>query len=157
MAAYTATAALGAPLLWNNSYLPLAKTGSPQGVMAVLLGFSVAWTTAPAASGTCGIAVGLQGETAPTSLTNISLAGNVKAGGRAPYCITYNKGTVANAPTAFHLTHSLSTAGTPSDVVFYALDGLIQVPPTYYAAVCSSATLGTVVTAATLIWAEVPL
>jgi hypothetical protein len=124
--------------------------------MAVILGLSVGWTTAPSASGTCGIVVGNQGATAPSSTTAITLSGNLRPDGKASGVTVYNKGTVANAGTAFHLTHSLSTAGTPSDNIFVPVDGLIHVPPGYYASVCGNAAVASIVTAATLLWAEIP-
>ena len=153
--AYTATAGMGCPLLWNNTG-PNAG-GATNGHIAVILGVSIGWTTAPAATGVMGIAVGNGQSAAPTSTTTISLAGNLVPGGRAPTMNTYIKGTVANAATAFFPTHSISTAGTPTDGMWVPLDGLVQIPPGGWAAVCAAAAIGTMVSWASLVWAEIPI
>ena len=152
--AYTATAGMGCPLLWNNTG---PSAGGTNGVVAVILGLSIGWTTAPSATGVMGIAVGHGQTAAPTSTSAISLVGCLNSGGATPLCNTYIKGTVANAASAFFPTHSLSTAGTPSDGMWVPLDGLVQVGPGGWAAVCASATIASMVSWASLVWAEVPI
>src|SRR6267378_2944207 len=106
LVAFGTAIATGGPLLWNNT-----GQGAAGGkrVMAVLLGVSVGWTTAPGASGAVGITWGSGQSVAPTSSVAITGVANLRpdfAG--APLCNVYNSGTVVNAGTTIHLTHEVS-------------------------------------------------
>jgi hypothetical protein len=156
LVAFGTAAAMGGPLLWNNTGAAAGGTGR---VLAVLLGLSVGWTTAPGASGALGITWGAGQTSAPTGTAAITGVANMRpdlAG--APACNVYNSGTVANAGTTIHLTHEVSTAaGNPSQPIFVPLDGLIVVPPGCWAAVAGAAAIASMVGKISLIWAEVPL
>lgn len=153
--AYSATTAQGSPLLWNNTG-PLSG-GTTQRVMAVILGVSAGWTTAPGASGALGVAVGVS--TAPTTTTTVDQVGNLNPGvsNNTPLCNVYQKGTVSAAATGFLVTHEVSTAaGNPTQPAWVPLDGLIVVPPGCFASVAGAATIASMVAKITLVWAEVP-
>ena len=149
--AYSTASALTGPLLWNGT----GSTGNTSRVMAVLLGVSIGWTTT-GATGVMGVATGIGQTSAPSSTTAITVAGNTLANGKAPVCNVYNVGTVSNAGTTFVGTHSISTAGTAAVGCFVPLDGLIQVPPGCWAAVCGAAAIASVLYKASLVWAEIP-
>lgn len=155
--AYSATTAQGSPLLWNNTG---ALAGNTKGVLAILLGVSVGWTTAPGASGAVGITVGSGQTAAPTSTTAVDAVGNLNAGlaAQAPTCNVYQKGTVTNGGSTIFVTHEVSTAaGNPTTDVFQALDGIVVVPPGCWASVAGAAAIASMVAKISLVWAEVPL
>jgi hypothetical protein len=154
--AYSATTAQGSPLLWNNTG-PLNGGGTR--VMAVIVGLSVGWTTAPGASGAIGIAVGTGQTTAPSSTTAVDAVGNLNAqfASQTPLCNVYQKGTVTNGGNMILVTHEVSTAaGNPSQPVFVPLDGLVLVPPGGWCSVAGAAAIASMVAKISLVWAEVP-
>ena len=149
--AYTNIAGMGGPLLWNNT-----GTGSTR-VMAVILGIGIAWTTAPAATGELGITWGSGQPNAPTATTPIdSQAVTLAGGAQKPLINAYRVGTVVNPGAGLIVTHSVSTAGPPSNNVFVPMDGLVQVLPGAWAAVAGSAAIAALVANISLVWAEVP-
>ena len=146
---YSTAAGTGGPLLWNN-------TGATNRVLAVILAVSAGWTTAPGATGVLGV-TGNSGQTAaPTTTTAITASANMYLGLGAPTCNLYNIGTVANAGNFFMPTHSMSTAATPSDPTWQAIDGALIVPPGSWCAAAGAATLTTMVGKIGLLWAEIP-
>jgi len=154
LVAFGTSTAIGGPLLWNNTGPGLA---GGKRVMAVLLGLSVGWTTAPGAAGALGITWGSGQAAAPTGLTNITGVANVRPDlAAAPLCNVYNVGTVTNGGTSIHLTHQVSTGTLPSQPIFVPLDGLIQVPPGCWAAVAGAAAIASMVAKISLLFAEVP-
>lgn len=154
LTAYSTAAGTGGPLLWNNTG---ALAGGNSRVLAIILGVSVGWTTAPAATGQVGITWNSGQSAAPTTTTAITGVANNFPGAAGPLCNVYNKGTVTNAGVVFLATHSVSTAATPVNVSLEMLDGLIIVPPGCWAAVAAAATISTMVANISLIWAEIPL
>ena len=150
---YGTAAGMGGPLLWNNS--GNAQSGN-NGVIAVILGLSLGWTTSPAAAGQAGLTFGTQGSTAPTSTTAIDNIANISVAGKTSQCSLYRVGTVAQAGRAFLPTHVVSTGGGTGPV-FVPLDGLVQVMPGGYCAFAGSAALTTMVSNVGLVWAEIPL
>ena len=152
--AYSTAAGIGGPLLWNNTGPSAGGNGA---VVALILGLSVAWTTAPAATGELGITWGSGQTSAPTSTTAIDGVACTLPGFSGPDCNVYRVGTVANAGSTILVTHSISTAGTPSQSVFVPLDGLVQVPPGCWAAVAGAAAIASLVARISLVWAEVSL
>lgn len=154
--AYSATTGQGSPLLWNNTG-PLA--GGGQRVLAIILGVSVGWTTAPGASGAVGIAVGSGQTTAPTTTTTVDAIGNLNAGisTSTPLCNVYQKGTVTNGGSTIFITHEVSTAaGNPTTDIFQALDGIVVVQPGGWASVAGAAAIASMVAKISLVWAEIP-
>lgn len=152
--AYGTAAGIGGPLLWNNTGPGAA--GSKR-VLAVLLGLSIGWTNAPAATGALGVTVGKGQTSAPTTTTAIDGIGNLRPDGPStPLCNLYRIGTIANAGTTIHITHSISTAATPSVPVWVPLDGLVVVPPGCWASVAGAAAIATLVAQISLVFAEVP-
>jgi hypothetical protein len=151
--AYSTATALTGPLLWNGS----GSTSNTSRVMAVLLGVSIGWTTAGSNTGVLGIATGIGQTSAPTSTTAITVSGNTFPGGKTSLCTPYNVGTVANAGGMFFGTHMVSATSTGGVAdTFVALDGIIQIPPGTWAAVCGAAAYATMAYKATLVWAEIP-
>jgi len=153
LVAFGTAAGIGGPLLWNNT-----GQGAAGGkrVMAVLLGLSVGWTTAPGGAGALGITWGSGQTSAPTSTTAITGVGNLRPDlSAAPLCNVYNVGTVANAGTTMVLTHEVSTGTDTSKQIFVPLDGLIQVPPGCWAAVAGAAAIASMVAKISLVFAEV--
>lgn len=153
--AYSATTGQGSPLLWNNTGV---GAGGSSGVLAVILGVSAGWTTAPSATGALGVTTGSGQTSAPTTTTAVDAVGNLYAGANnTPQCNVYQKGTVANGGTTILVTHAVSTAGTAVTNAFQGLDGLILVPPGCWAAVSGAAAIAAMVAKITLVWAEIPL
>lgn len=156
--AYSTTTALKGALLWNGTG-PLEGSDNLSAVMAVILGVGIGWTTAPSATGVMGVAVGSGQTSAPSSTTQVTAVGNLRAdvASNAPGCGIYNGGTVTNAASAFLATHSISTAGAPSQPIWVPLDGLIVVPPGSFAVVAAQAAIASLVAEISLVWAEIPL
>lgn len=154
--AYSATTAQGSPLLWNNTGPLLAGA---QRVLAVILGVSVGWTTAPGASGALGITVGTGQAAAPGSPMSVDAVGNLNAAlaAQAPACNVYQKGTVTNGGTTIFVTHEVST-GTSSIVqpAFVPLNGIVVVEPGCWASVAGAAAIASMVAKISLVWAEIP-
>lgn len=152
LVAFGTAAGIGGPLLWNNT-----GAGSSKRVLAVLLGVSVGWTTAPAASGALGITWGTGQPAAPTGTVAITGVANLRPDLAAlPLCSVFNAGTVVNAGTSILLTHQVSTGTVAAQTIFEPLDGLITVPPGCWAAVAGAAAIATMVAKVSLIFAEVP-
>jgi hypothetical protein len=153
---YSTAAATGGPLLWNNTG---PGAGNNSRVMAVILGVSCGWTTAPSASGVIGLTGNTGQSSAPTSTTAIdTVSNNIVgfSGSDTPTCNVYRVGTVTNAGNFFFPTHSVSTAGTPSDAIWCPLDGLFIVQPGGWIAVSAAATATSMVGKIGLMWAEIP-
>lgn len=150
--AFGTKAAMGGPLLWNNSGPGL---GGSQRVMAVILGVSVGWTTAPAASGAMGLTWGSGQASAPSSTRAIDGSGATVPGASPQRCNVYRIGTVANAGATILITHEVSKAANPSSAVFVPINGLVQVPPSSWASVAGAAAISRLVATVSLIWAEV--
>ena len=154
LVAFGTTTAIGGPLLWNNT--GPAAGGGPR-VMAVLLGMMVGWTTAPAAEGVVGIAVGNGQTSAPSSTSAITGVANNRADlVAAPQCNVYTLGTVANAAVSLYPTHSVGTTSNDNCPIFVPLDGIIQVPPGCWASPAGAAAISTIVAKIGLVWAEIP-
>jgi hypothetical protein len=154
LVAFGTAAAMGGPLLWNNTGSGLAGA---KRVLAVILGLSAGWTTAPAAAGALGITWGTGQPAAPTSTVAITGVSNLRPDlAAAPLCNLYNSGTVVNAGTTIHLTHEVGTSAGPSQSIFVPIDGLIVVPPGCWAAVAGAAAIATMVGKFSLVFAEVP-
>lgn len=151
LVAFGTAAGMGGPLLWNNT------GNAKERVMAVILGLSVGWTTAPGAAGALGITWGTGQASAPTSTTAITGVANLRpdyAG--LPACNVYNAGTVAAAGTTVYLTHEVGTGTQSAIPTFVPINGLIQVPPGCWAAVAGAAAIASMVAKVSLVWAEVP-
>lgn len=154
MTAFGTAAATGGPLLWNNTG---QAAGGTSKVLAIILGVSLGWTTAPGAAGVVGITWGTGQTSAPTSTTTITGVGCTRPGfNQTPACNVYNKGTVANAGVAFLATHEVdatATAGITGGLI-EPLDGLIIASPGDWVSVAAGATISTMVADISLIWAE---
>lgn len=147
LAVWTATS--GSPLLYNGS------ATSPSKVLAVLLGLSVGWTTAPGASGVVGLGIGQTA--APTTTGAVTAVGNTNPFGPAPNCLALNSGTVT-AATAFLATHEVSTSTSqPSATIYQPLDGQIVLPPGGFVNISGALAVSTMVAKITLVWAEIPI
>ena len=155
LVAFGTAIGMGGPLLWNNTGQAAGGTGR---VLAVLLGLSVGWTTAPAAAGVIGITSGTGQTAVPTSVTGITGAANLRPDLEGePACNVYNAGTVVNAGEILHVTHQVGTGTVSVAPTFVPLDGLIQVPPGCWASVAGAAAIATMVAQISLVWAEIPL
>jgi hypothetical protein len=148
--AYTTTAGLGGPLLWNGSST----------VNASILGVGWGLTTASAAAAVLGITAGIGQVQAPTSTTAIDTSGNMYLTGPAPACSVYRVGTVTNAGTRFLPLGAIHTGAvtvdtTPAQWVW--LEGSMIIPPNCYAAVAASVVATTAVMQIGLIWEETPI
>jgi hypothetical protein len=64
---------------------------------------------------------------------------------------------VSAAGTVFIPTHQVGATDTDVGELYVPLDGLIQVPPGYFASVAAAATISTMVGKIGLVWAEIPL
>lgn len=147
---YSTAAGTGGPLLWNGS----------TNVYAVILGVSVAVTTAET---TTAIALGLTGNSAqtaaPSSTTPITKVNSLLIGGNLPACTAYNVGTPSSAGSFFL---PLTAVGTGALTVSNDINGLVDVagsvvvPPQSWVSVAASGTgTATLVAQIGLIWAEV--
>ena len=157
MVAFGTNTGTGGPLIWNNTGQASGLTGGPR-VMAVLLGLSVGWTTAPAAAGTVGLTWGLS--TAPTSTSTTGLLVQPTRPdapqGAVPQCNVYATGTPSAAGTTFLPIVQVGATDTDVTEVYVPLDGLIQIPPGYFASVAAAATISSMVGKIGLVFAEVP-
>jgi hypothetical protein len=154
LVAYSTAAGIGGPLLWNNTG---QAAGGLSRVMAVVIGLSVGWTTAPAAAGVIGLTFGTGQTSAPTSTATITGVANIRPDIESePLCNVYNSGTVANAGEVLIETHQVGTGTVSSQPLFVPLDGLIQVPPGCWAAVAGATAIATMVGQISLVFAEVP-
>lgn len=156
MAAYSATAGVGGPLLWNGTNT--GGTGTAKGVTAYILAVGYGITTASTVAGSIGVAVGSGQSSAPTSTTGITLSGNINPLQTAAQCSVYNVGTVANAASSYIVTGQVETGATTTgtaDDNFVHLGGLIAVPPGCWAAVVAGETLTSAVLDCSLLWLEI--
>lgn len=147
--AYTATA-LG-PIIWNGN------TQNPQ-LKAVILGISIAVTTASGAAVSVGLVGGNQQPSAPTSTTAITKVASTYLNGSQPACSAYKAGTVAAAGNVYVPLFSLDTAALtaqPAGDIWIPIDGLFVVPQGSWIAVAASATATTSVLDIGIVWAEV--
>ena len=153
MTAYGTAAATGGPLLWNNTGVTVGTSK----VLAIILGVSLGWTTAPGAAGVVGLTWGTGQTSAPTSTTSITGVGCTRPGAnQTPACNVYNKGTVANAGAAFLATHEVDATATAGITggLYEPLDGLIIASPGDWVSVAAGATISTMVADISLVWAE---
>jgi hypothetical protein len=152
MAAYSTAAGTGGPLLYNGG--PTGHSGVTAYIMAVSYGCTVA-STAAAAIGLTGGAT-----TAPTSTTAIGSQTNLQLNlSPTSICTAYSSGTVSTAGTFFLPTGQIGTAALTGEFMddnFIHLGGVIAVPPGYFCAVSSSATMSTAVLQVGLVWLELP-
>jgi hypothetical protein len=148
--AYSATA-LG-PILWNGN------TQTPQ-MKAVLIGISIAVTTASAAAVAVGLVGGIGQTAAPTSTTAATSVACSLVNGAQPTCTFYKAGTVSNAGGFFLPIFTMDTAALtaqPMGDIYVPLDGTIVVPQGSYIALAASATATTSVLQVGFVWMEVP-
>lgn len=155
--AYTTATGMGGPLIWNNS----GTTFGNQGVYVIPISVSVACTTATSAPTSVGI-TGATGQTAaPTSTTTIDASGNTNIGqGRTSQVSVYNKGTVTNAGTFFHTTHSFGTGAiTTLNIlpVWVDIQGVFICSPGDWIAVSTAGSAPSGVIKVGLLWIEVPI
>jgi hypothetical protein len=153
MTVYSTAAATGGPLLWNNTGVG-AGTNK---VLAIILGVSLGWTTAPGAAGVVGLTWGTGQTSAPTSTTTITGVGCTRpAANQTPACNVYNKGTVATAGATFLSTHEVDATATAGITggLYEPLDGLIIASPGDWVSVAAGATISTMVADISLVWAE---
>jgi hypothetical protein len=152
MAAYTATAAVGGPLLYNGG-----PTGH-SGVTAYLLAIGYGLTVASAAAVSVGVAGGVT--TAPTSTSAIGIQGNAQPNlSNTSVCTAYSTGTVSAAATFFLPTGQVGTSALTAEICddnFIHLGGVIAVPPGSFATPAASATMTTGVLSISLVWLELP-
>lgn len=156
MAAYTATAAVGGPLLWNGSNL-----NSQKGVTAYLLSVSYGLTTASTAAAAIGITGNSGQPAAPTSTTAIDGVDNLNYASTSPSpgCTAYKIGTVVNAGAALLTLGQIGTSALTTEFAgdnFVNLGGMIVVPPGCWAGVAASATMSSAVMTVSMVWLEMP-
>lgn len=147
--AYTATA-LG-PLLWNGS------TQNPQ-LKAVLIGLTIAVTTASTAAVSIGIVGGNLQPGTPGSTTAITKVGSTYLSGKQPTCTAYKAATISVAGNVYQPLFTLDTealTANPAGPTYLPLDGLFVVPQGSWIAVAAGATASTSVLDIGLVWAEV--
>jgi hypothetical protein len=153
MTVYSTAAATGGPLLWNNT----GVSAGTSKVLAIILGVSLGWTTAPGAAGVVGLTWGTGQTSAPTSTTTITGVGCTRpAANQTPACNVYNKGTVATAGATFLSTHEVDATATAGITggLYEPLDGLIIASPGDWVSVAAGATISTMVADISLVWAE---
>jgi hypothetical protein len=154
MAAYTATAGVGGPLLWNGSNANGAK-----GVTAYLLAVSYGLTVASTVAAAIGIIGNASQPSAPTSTTAIDGVDNLNYGSaQAPSCTAYRIGTVAVASPSLFVTGHVHTGAITVDTDddnFVHLGGAIIIPPGCWVALGASATLTSAVITCGMTWLEV--
>lgn len=147
--AYTATA-LG-PMIWNGN------TQNPQ-LKAVLIGISVAVTTASGAAVSVGLVWG-KGQTTPLGATTAAtLTSSTLANGNAPTCSSYISATVKTAGIGYMPLVSLPTTAItalPLADVWIPLDGSIIIPQGSWVALAAGATATSAVLDVAMVWAEV--
>lgn len=154
LAAYTSTAGVGGPLLWNGS-----AVGGGRGVTAFLLALGYGLTVADTVAGAIGITGNSGQAAAPTTTTAITAVGNLNFGGPAPACSVYNVGTVGTAGSTLLVTGQVDTGALTTETAddnFIHLGGLPQVVTGSWAAVAASAALTSAVLQICLVWIEIP-
>lgn len=152
MTVYSTAAGTGGPLLWNNTGVGVGTSK----VLAIILGVAVGWTTAPGAAGVVGLTWGTGQTSAPTSTTAITGVGCTRPStNQTPACNVYNKGTVANPGVTFFATHEVEATATGGSAALYVpLDGAIIAQPGDWVSVAAGATISTMVSSISLVWAE---
>jgi hypothetical protein len=152
MAAYTATAGIGGPLLYNGG--PSGHSGVTAYIMA--MGFGL--TTASGAGVSVGLTAGAT--TAPTTTTAITIQGNAQPNlSNTSVCTAYSVGTVSAAGTFFLPVGQVGTAALTAEICddnFIHLGGVIAVPPGYFCSPAASATMTSGVMQISLVWLELP-
>jgi len=150
-AAWSATAGLGGPLLYNGS-----NAGGAKGVNAYLMAVSFGLSTASTVAASLGIVTGAT--TQPTSTTAIDSVGNLAQGQQGPQCSVYRLGTVSAAASLYlpigHVHTGAITVDTTDDN-FVHLGGAICIPPGSFASVAPWAALTSAVMQIGLVWLEI--
>jgi hypothetical protein len=145
--AYSATA-LG-PIVYNGA------TQNPQ-LKTIIIGISIAVTTASAAAVSVGLA---WGKSVPiTATTHPTLVTCTYANGKQPACNAYISGTVSLAPLGYLPLVNLDTTALtaqPLENMWIALDGGIVIPQGSFVALAAGATATTSVLDVGIMWAEV--
>jgi hypothetical protein len=148
---WTSTAGVGGPLLYNGS------SSGHGGVTAYILAVSFGLSTASAAAGAVGLAIGTT--TAPTSTSAITSSGPLWVGNAPSLCTAYSIGTVSVAATNFLPIGQVGTSALTAEIAddnFIHLGGAIVLPPGAFCSFAASATLTTAVLSCGLVWLEMP-
>ena len=150
-AAYTATVAVGGPLIWN----PLNS-----GVNVAILGVGIGTTVVTTVAAVLGLTGATAQQVAPTATTAIDSKTNMYIGGGLGSTFAYRIGTVTVAGSFFMPIAQLHTGALTVDntgLSWTDLGGALVIPPGCWGGVAASVAATTAVCQIAMLYEEIPV